>query len=190
MRLRNPSRAKSAVADSDVPTTVYKVAQRVDNLSLVLLDAGVVLVAWLLAFIAGFESNIPAEARSLGLLVLGTAVVVQLIVNRVAGLYGPVWRYASIEEATRVVVAVVAGSIIAGLCIAGIEVVSGVNLPMFTTPPVAGLLVLLGCGGIRFQARLFALERSAVPDRRLRASADRGSRQRRGHPRLRAHPQR
>ena len=30
---------------------------------------------------------------------------------------------------------------------------------MFTTPPVAALIVLLGCGGIRFQARLFALER-------------------------------
>ena len=28
-----------------------------------------------------------------------------------------------------------------------------------TAPPVAALLILLGCGGIRFQARLFALER-------------------------------
>ena len=33
------------------------------------------------------------------------------------------------------------------------------TLPLLTAPPVAALLILLGCGGIRFQARLFALER-------------------------------
>ena len=32
-------------------------------------------------------------------------------------------------------------------------------MPLLTAPPVAALLILLGCGGIRFQARLFALER-------------------------------
>ena len=34
-----------------------------------------------------------------------------------------------------------------------------VTLPLLSAPPVAALLILLGCGGIRFQARLFALER-------------------------------
>ena len=33
------------------------------------------------------------------------------------------------------------------------------TLPLLSAPPVAALLILLGCGGIRFQARLFALER-------------------------------
>ncbi|MFM8972578.1 MAG: polysaccharide biosynthesis protein, partial [Actinomycetota bacterium] len=32
-------------------------------------------------------------------------------------------------------------------------------MPLFSAPPIAALLMLLGCGGIRFQARLFALER-------------------------------
>ena len=34
------------------------------------------------------------------------------------------------------------------------------TLPILTAPPVAALLILLGCGGIRFQARLFALEQA------------------------------
>ena len=41
----------------------------------------------------------------------------------------------------------------------GIGDVQNRTLPLLTAPPVAALLILLGCGGIRFQARLFALER-------------------------------
>src|SRR5207244_5762284 len=36
-------------------------------------------------------------------------IATQLFFNQVIGLYGPVWRYASVEEAVRVVAAVCAG---------------------------------------------------------------------------------
>src|SRR5690606_29862067 len=36
---------------------------------------------------------------------------------------------------------------------------SRMPLPVYTAPSVAALLMLIGCGGVRFQARLFALER-------------------------------
>ena len=49
--------------------------------------------------------------------------------------------------------------IISSLSLAGIARVADIDLPMFTTPPVAALLILLGCGGVRFQSRVFALER-------------------------------
>jgi hypothetical protein len=56
-RAKHPTARRS---DANVPRTVYRWAQRADNLSLVLLDTGIVSVAWVLAFAAGFESSIPS----------------------------------------------------------------------------------------------------------------------------------
>ncbi|HEX9766889.1 MAG TPA: polysaccharide biosynthesis protein, partial [Nitriliruptorales bacterium] len=142
-----------------MPRTVYRWARRTDNLSLVLLDTGIVAVAWLLAFAAGFESSIPAEVQRHGWLVLGVPVAIQMVVHRAAGLYGPVWRYASVEEGLRLVSAVATGTIASAVALRFVSQGTGADLPLFTTPPVAALLILLGCGGVRFQSRLFALER-------------------------------
>ena len=40
-----------------------------------------------------------------------------------------------------------------------VDSITTLTLPVLTAPPVAGLLILVGCGGVRFQSRLFALER-------------------------------
>ncbi|HEY6416821.1 MAG TPA: nucleoside-diphosphate sugar epimerase/dehydratase, partial [Acidimicrobiales bacterium] len=76
-----------------------------------------------------------------------------------AGLYGPVWRYASIEEAVRVMAAVAAGMFAAFGWFWLLDDITTLTLPLLTAPPVAALLILIGCGGVRFQSRLFALER-------------------------------
>jgi FlaA1/EpsC-like NDP-sugar epimerase/dTDP-4-amino-4,6-dideoxygalactose transaminase len=146
----------------NLPRTIYRWARRTDNLSLVLLDTGIVAVAWLLAFAAGFESSIPSEARDHVWLILGVPAVIQLVIHRAAGLYGPVWRYASLEEGLRLIGAVGAGTICSALALRSVAQGTDVDLPLFTTPPVAALLILLGCGGVRFQSRLFALERHRV----------------------------
>src|SRR4029079_737861 len=86
-------------------------------------------------------------------------IALQLFVNQVMGLYGPVWRYASVDEAVRVVAAVSIGTFASTFVLAWVSGVQAPPLPLLTAPPVAALLILLGCGGIRFQARLFALER-------------------------------
>jgi FlaA1/EpsC-like NDP-sugar epimerase len=102
-------------------------------------------------------------------LFLGLPLVTQLIANQLAGLYGPIWRYASVEEAARVVFAVGGGAIACTIELIILDRFSDSPLPVFTTPPVAALLVLLGCGGIRFQARLFASSANATKsDDRLR----------------------
>ena len=82
-------------------------------------------------------------------------IAAQLFVNQVMGLYGPVWRYAPIEEAVR-----------RGRRSIGIfaDVRTGVVRRRRHDTAAAhrtagGRALLLGCGGIRFQARLFALER-------------------------------
>jgi FlaA1/EpsC-like NDP-sugar epimerase/dTDP-4-amino-4,6-dideoxygalactose transaminase len=152
--------------EARLPRAVYRVARQRGNASLRILDAGVVLVAWLLAYAAGFELNVPSDVARAGLLFVGVPVVVQLLANQVAGLYGPVWRYASVDEAVRVVVATAIGALVSTAALASIADFRDIKLPLLTAPAVAALITLLGCGGIRFQARLFALERQ-----RTRATA-------------------
>jgi FlaA1/EpsC-like NDP-sugar epimerase/dTDP-4-amino-4,6-dideoxygalactose transaminase len=160
----------SASDDSRLPRTVYRFTSRLDNATLRILDAGVITTAWVLAYLAGFEGTLPRDFAGGPLLFLALPVVTQLVCNQIAGLYGPVWRYASVEEAARVVLAVAAGTVLATIELIALDKASDSTLPVFTTPPVAALIVLLGCGGIRFQARLFALERqrASKADDRLR----------------------
>ncbi len=145
--------------DHELPTTVYRWARRRENLSLVLIDVGVVAAAWLLALAAGFEGDVPPHVVDRALLVVGPPIVLQIVVHRAAGLYGPVWRYASIEEAVRVMAAVAAGMFAAFGWLWVLDDITTLTLPVLTAPPVAALLILVGCGGVRFQSRLFALER-------------------------------
>jgi FlaA1/EpsC-like NDP-sugar epimerase/dTDP-4-amino-4,6-dideoxygalactose transaminase len=156
--------------DSRLPRTIYRVTSRLDNASLRVLDAGVILVAWLLAFLAGFEGGLPRNVVGGPLLLLALPLVTQLVANQLAGLYGPIWRYASVEEGARVIFAVAGGVAVSALELVALDKVSDGSLPIYTAPPIAAMLVLLGCGGIRFQARLFALERqrAAKSDDRLR----------------------
>jgi FlaA1/EpsC-like NDP-sugar epimerase/dTDP-4-amino-4,6-dideoxygalactose transaminase len=147
------------VVDHELPTTVYRWARRRENLSLVLIDIGIVTAAWLLAVAAGFEADVPADVIDRLLLVVGPPILVQIGVHWAAGLYGPVWRYASIEEAVRVMVAVAGGMVAAFGWLWALDQITTLTLPVLTAPPVAGLLILVGSGGVRFQSRLFALER-------------------------------
>jgi FlaA1/EpsC-like NDP-sugar epimerase len=154
--------SRSADARSRIPRAVYRFARRVDATGLGLLDAAVIIVAWVVALFAGFEGDPPTDLGAEPILFVAIPVATQLISNRIAGLYGPVWKYASIEEATRVVVAVGGGAALSFIELMIIAQVTDLTVPVLTMPPIAALLILLGCGGIRFQARLFALERQNV----------------------------
>jgi FlaA1/EpsC-like NDP-sugar epimerase/dTDP-4-amino-4,6-dideoxygalactose transaminase len=145
--------------DHELPTTVYRWARRRESLSLVLIDLGIVAAAWMLALVAGFEGDIPESVIDRTPLVVGPPIVLQLIIHRAVGLYGPVWRYASIDEAVRVMAAVGAGMVTGFAWLWTVDRATTMALPVFTAPLVAALLLLVGCGGVRFQSRLFALER-------------------------------
>ncbi|MGH8983257.1 MAG: polysaccharide biosynthesis protein [Acidimicrobiia bacterium] len=151
------------VADAHrLPRAVYALARRHDRASLVFLDGGVIAGAWFVAYFAGLEAKIPSGAFTTIAVFVGLALVTQLVVNRIAGLYSPVWRYASVNEAVRVIGAVGAGTAVSAIELVGVGYVTDTATPFLTAPPVAALIMLLGCGGIRFQARLFALERRRV----------------------------
>src|SRR5439155_17948495 len=138
--------------------SVYGVPRGRGTASLRVLDFGVIFAAWLLGYLAGFAGDAPFTPREF-IPYLLIPIAAQLFVNQVMGLYGPVWRYASVEEAVRVVAAASIGIFASTFVLAWFADVQHMTLPLLTAPPVAALLILLGCGGIRFQARLFALER-------------------------------
>ncbi|MGH9250164.1 MAG: hypothetical protein ACRD0W_11675, partial [Acidimicrobiales bacterium] len=68
--------------DHELPTTVYRWARRRENLSLVLLDVGIVVAAWLLALVAGFEADVPPDVVDRALLVVGPPIALQIVVHR------------------------------------------------------------------------------------------------------------
>jgi FlaA1/EpsC-like NDP-sugar epimerase/dTDP-4-amino-4,6-dideoxygalactose transaminase len=152
---------------SKIAHDVYGLFRDRSNTSLRILDTGVVAVAWLVGYLAGFDGALPFGIRRL-LPYLVLAVAIQLVCNELAGLYGPVWRYASVEEAIRVVGAVAVGAALSTLTLLLLAPVRDVNLPLLSAPPTAALLMLVGLGGLRFQSRLFALERQQTRANKLR----------------------
>lgn len=152
-------RVRAAATNEAVARAVYRLARRVDNLSLRMLDATVASTAWVLALLAGYEGAVPRGVAGRLTWMIIIVVLVQVAAHHWAGLYGPVWRYASVEEGARVAVGVFGGVCAGAVTLAILGRVTGTGLPLYTAPLVAGLLILIGCGGIRFQSRLFALER-------------------------------
>jgi FlaA1/EpsC-like NDP-sugar epimerase len=129
------------------------------DLALGFLDAVLVAAAFVSMLVLRYELAVSTEAwRSLGRFLI-VAIVVQLVANRLAGLYGPVWQHASIVEAQRILAAGMAATVALLLW----------QLPVPRLAPlsvvVTGGLVATGLmGAMRFQSRLFAFHQRQRPD--------------------------
>lgn len=152
-------RVDPASPEPALPSAIYRMARSTENLSLRFLDLGMVAAAWALASLAGFEATVDKNVTLNIAWIMPLAVIIQVVGHRLAGLYGPVWKYASVDEAFRVVAGVLGGSLMATTWIAVTAWLTETPYPFLTAPPLAAFLALLGCGGVRFQSRLFALER-------------------------------
>ncbi len=117
----------------------------------VVADAGLVTLAWYLAFQVRFDKGVPARYDEfLGLDVFIAVVSIQLVVFVVFGLYHHWWRYVSIRDMWRAVLAVTVASAAAVGFIYLWDPVPGWNLPrgiiaidwMFTLGMVVGARVL------------------------------------------------
>jgi FlaA1/EpsC-like NDP-sugar epimerase/dTDP-4-amino-4,6-dideoxygalactose transaminase len=128
-------------------------------LGLRVLDVFAIGGAWLIAGVAAFDHRADAAALRNLLWFVGIPLVISMIVNQLVGLYGPVWRYASVDEAVRVVVAVAIGTTLSSLVLAAVVNIEDVGVSMLVASPIAALLALVGVGGTRFQSRLYAMER-------------------------------
>jgi FlaA1/EpsC-like NDP-sugar epimerase len=123
---------------------------------LAVLDLGVALGSYLLTLVLRFDGSVPTRYWSSFWRFLPLALAIHLVVNQLYGLYGPMWRYASVHEARRIVLAgvvggsgVVSASVLVALPAGGLRA-----LPLSVTM-FGAVLTLLGAGAVRFQSRLF-----------------------------------
>jgi FlaA1/EpsC-like NDP-sugar epimerase len=124
---------------------------------LALLDASIVFAAYLVALVLRFDGRVPhLYWRHFRLFVL-SAVVVYLLAHTIFGLYGRMWRYASVQEARQLVLA----SVLAGAVVVGLSQALGrtIRLIPLSAMILGATLSLMGFGAIRFQSRLFGFRR-------------------------------
>lgn len=94
---------------------------------------------------------------------LGAVVVVTIAINAAVGLYGRLWRYASVTEARQVV----AAGIASGAVLAGMRPLLFPRIHLSVVLLGAGLTLVL-VGATRFRSRLFAFRRDPSPRSGLR----------------------
>lgn len=138
---------------------LLRLVRRFNHIALRVTDAGAIAAAWMLAALAGFEDRADAAALRNLVWFVGIPVLISLVVNGAAGLYGPVWRYASNDEAARVLAAVAIGTSASTVATSFVAASRGIDLVLPEVWSVGALGSFLGLGGIRFQSRVFAVER-------------------------------
>jgi len=136
------------------------------DIPLALLDLAIVVVAYLVPLVLRFDGSVPGRYWENFRFFLPLAAVLHLTSNYALGLYGQMWRYASVQEARRVVLAGAA----AGLLIvpAGIYVGGSSRVLPISVVVLGATLSLIGFGAVRFQSRLFALRRGTTASSRIR----------------------
>ena len=146
---------RDEVPSANLPARIVAHLRR--DVPLVLLDIAVALVAYLVPLVLRFEGRVPSRYWDSFWLFMPLVVMVHLATNMMFRLYGHMWRYASIEEARRVIGAAVtagAGVVLLGEIMGEQGRVLPLSVVVFGT-----FLSLLGFGAIRFQSRLFAFRR-------------------------------
>lgn len=130
-------------------------ATRIRNgLPLLALDAVLVSFAYLIVLLARFDGMVPAVYWAGFPRFLPIALAAHLCAHAAWGLYGQMWRHASVKEARRVVLAsATAGALGVVWLLSHRRVVPASVLLL--GPMIATMLV----GGLRFQSRLFAFRR-------------------------------
>lgn len=108
-------------------------------------------IAWLGAYWLRFNlSDIPEEILSEALVALPWVIGLQTIAFWMFGLYRGVWRFASLPDLTRIIKAIIVGSLMALL---GVFLISRLeNFPR-SVIPLYSILLLLLLGGSRFLYR-------------------------------------
>ena len=116
-------------------------------------DAGLIALAWFLAFNIRFDYGVPARyERFLDADVILTVVGVKVLIFIAFGLYDHWWRYVSIRDMWRSLLAVTVASVVASTAVYFWDPVPGFRLPRGVI--VIDWLILLGLvAGARLAAR-------------------------------------
>ena len=148
------SERATAAGARGLPTRIAAHVRR--DLPLTALDALAVVPAYVIPLVLRYDGTVPPDAWGRFWLFMPVIVLMHLLANYLFGLYGQMWRHASIQEARRLVLAGATGFAL----VLALDLVTGPPWPV----PLS--VVLFGAGGafaifgaVRFQSRLFALRR-------------------------------
>jgi FlaA1/EpsC-like NDP-sugar epimerase len=130
------------------------------DVPLAVLDAVVVFLSYLLPLSLRFEGNVPGTYWENFWLLVPLFTAIHLAANLALGLYGQMWRYASVREARRVLAAsALAGGVVLAI---GTSPWDSARLLPLSVLAFGGALALLLLGAIRFQSRLFGFKRRSA----------------------------
>ncbi|MET0577164.1 MAG: nucleoside-diphosphate sugar epimerase/dehydratase [Ilumatobacteraceae bacterium] len=131
------------------------------GIPLVLLDAMLVAGSYTAVLAVRFDGRTPAGYSHRLYTCLPIVIGVHVACNLVWGLYGQIWKHASVAEARRIVFA----GITAGLIILPLDPLDAFRIPR-SVALFAAVVATMFMGLVRFQARLFSfrrkVDRSAV----------------------------
>jgi FlaA1/EpsC-like NDP-sugar epimerase len=125
-----------------------------------LVDAGLVALAWILAFQLRFDNGVPVYYDKLFARTILLVVAIKVSVFVLFGLYNHWWRYVSTKDMWRIARGVVAGSLIAYITVYFLSPVQQVRLPR-SIAVLDLLLTLAFVAGARLLVRT-AIERPAL----------------------------
>jgi FlaA1/EpsC-like NDP-sugar epimerase len=115
-------------------------------------DAGLIALAWYLAFELRFDRGVPPYYETLFRRTLPIVIAIKLVVFILAGFYERWWRYVSIRDMWSAVRGVTIASLVSGLTVYFLSPVSQVRLPRSVA--IMDWLLLLGLvAGTRLLAR-------------------------------------
>ena len=146
------------------------IAQRVrKDVPLAVIDLTIILPAYLIPLVLRHDGAVPPGAWRVFWWAVPFVVVVHLLSNYTYGLYGQMWRYASVLEARRVVLAGVTAMVIIVIGDYTLDALNDARRPIPVSVAMLGAtLAFLGFGAVRFQSRLFGLRRRSLPSDRTR----------------------
>lgn len=128
-------------------------------------DATAAAAAWWIAFLLRFNFDIPAEHLALFRATVGWAVLTQTVLFWPLGLYRGIWRFASLPDLRRILVAVGVAALAVPTVLVLLRGANPVPRSVFVLSP---LLLLLIMGGSRIAYRAWK-ERYIIPFHKLHA---------------------
>jgi len=131
------------------------------SVPLLAMDALLAAAAYCLVLLLRVNGEVANAQWHAFRLFIPLALVVHLVANRVAGLYGQMWRYAGIAEARRVIAA---GFASGAILLAASFLLWNTHMPR-SVIALGALVATFFLGGVRFQSRLFAFNRGLTRQR-------------------------
>jgi FlaA1/EpsC-like NDP-sugar epimerase len=115
-------------------------------------DLAAVIAAWCLAYLFRFNFDIPPSHLASLKVTLPWVIPIQAAVFQLFGLYRGVWRYASLPDLRRILLAILVGAAAVPLGLFLLQLLAGVPRSVLLLDPILLLLIM---GGSRLTYRLW-----------------------------------